>query len=122
MRVAMAMPLTGFDDEPSSPVIREDTTEKKKPNTMIATADRTAMPTPGTAWSCGRNDMKSGQGQRSAEHDRDRDVALGAPPLGTASPARRRRSRNDARKLSTMVGMALTRLMIPPAATAPAPM
>ena len=31
-------------------------------------------------------------------------------------------SRKEARKLSMIVGMAFTRLMIPPAATAPAPM
>ena len=54
----MAMPLTGFDDEPSSPVMREETTEKKKPNTMMATAERTETPSPGTALSWGRKDMK----------------------------------------------------------------
>ena len=43
----MAMPLTGFDEEPSSPVMREETTEKKKPKTMMATAERTAIPRPG---------------------------------------------------------------------------
>ena len=32
------------------------------------------------------------------------------------------RSRNEARKLSMIVGIALMRLMMPPAATAPAPM
>src|SRR5687768_2105125 len=58
IRVAMAMPLTGFDDDPSSPVMREETTEKKKPKTMMATAEMTPIQNPGTAFSWGRNDMK----------------------------------------------------------------
>ena len=122
MRVAMAIPLTGFEEEPSSPVIREETTEKKKPNTMIATAERTARPRPGTALSWGRKAMKTARATEppsTTEIGRSRSVRRRSARLARAES---RRSRKEARKLSTMVGIAFTRLMIPPAATAPAPM
>ena len=122
IRVAMAMPLTGFDEEPSSPVMRDETTEKKKPNTMMATAERTRHAEAGHGLELGQERHEHGQGHRAAEHDRDRDVALRAA-LRPAPPAPvSRRSRKEARKLSMIVGIAFTRLMMPPAATAPAPM
>ena len=104
----MAMPLTGFEDEPSSPVMREETTEKKKPKTMMATAERTRDPEPGHRLELGQEGHEEGEGERAAEDDRDRQVALGAPLLPRAAPpAASCRSRNDARKLSMMVGMRL---------------
>src|ERR1700730_7012106 len=36
--VAMVIPLTGFDDVPISPQIREDTVTNKNPNTMTSRA------------------------------------------------------------------------------------
>ena len=117
------MPLTGFDEEPSSPVMREETTEKKKPKTMIAIAERRATPNPGHHLELGQEGHEEGEGHRAPEHHRDRDVALGPAPWLAPCPAEvRRRSRKDARKESRMVGIAFARLMIPPAATAPAPM
>ena len=120
--VAMAMPLIGLDEEPSSPVMRDETTEKKNPKTMMDTAEIRAGPIPGTVRSCGRNDMNTARAtdpMRTTEIGMSRSVRRrsSAPPIPVS-----RRSRNDARKLSMIVGIALTRLMIPPAATAPAPM
>ena len=41
MSVAMVIPEIGFDEEPMSPVMRDDTVAKKKPKTRISTAART---------------------------------------------------------------------------------
>ena len=116
------MPLMGFDELPSSPVIREDTTEKKKPKTTIATADSTPIHTPGTARSCGRNDMNSTSTSEPAtttDSGRSRSVR----GLRSSPPCDRSwRSRNEERNESRIVGSAFSRLMMPPAATAPAPM
>ena len=116
------MPLTGFDEEPSSPVMREDTTEKKNPKITMMTAESSATNTPGTACSCGRNAMKSARPSEPKITSLKRQVALGAPRWGAVAVLVARRSRNDGRNESTMVGIAFTRLMMPPAATAPAPM
>src|SRR5688572_21957330 len=122
MRVAMAMPETGLLDDPSSPVMREETTEKKNPKTMMATAEMAPIQNPGTALSWGRKDMKRA---RATEPPRTMEMgmSLSVRRFSAASPAEESfMSRKDARKLSRMVGSALTRLMMPPAATAPAPM
>src|SRR3954469_20919302 len=42
--VAMVMPLTGFEEVPMSPTMRDDTVTKKKPKTMMRTARRTRPP------------------------------------------------------------------------------
>ena len=117
----MAMPLIGFEEEPSSPVMREETTEKKKPKSTIVIAERRLTPKPGTALSWGRNAMKSvsaSEPPRTSESGRSRSVRGRAAAPSSES----RRSRKEARKESMIVGIALTRLMMPPAATAPAPM
>ena len=122
MSVAMAIPLIGFDDEPSSPVIREETTAKKKPKTMMATAERMDTAIPGTALSWGRNAMKTASAidpTSTIEMGMSLSVRRRCCPSPSAVS---RRSRKEARKLSTIVGMAFIRLMMPPAATAPAPM
>ena len=102
--------------------MREETTEKKKPKTMMATADRSATPKPGTTWSWGRNVMKRARATdppSTTVMGRSRSVrSRASPPPCDVS----RRSRKEARKESMIVGRAFTRLMIPPAATAPAPM
>ena len=123
MRVAMAMPLIGFDERAQlAGDARRDHGEEEAEDTMIATADRRPTPSPGTAWSCGRKVMKSARASEppsTSEIGRSRSVrGRRAPPR----PSSARRSRKDARKESRMVGIALMRLMMPPAATAPAPM
>ena len=85
--VAMAMPLTGLDEEPSSPVMREDTTEKKKPNTTMMAAESSATPKPGTACSCGRNAMKSARPSEpkiTSRNGRSRSVRRVAAPASAA--------------------------------------
>ena len=42
IRVAMVIPEIGFDDEPISPVRRDETVTKRKPNTTIMAAPMTA--------------------------------------------------------------------------------
>ena len=39
--VAMVMPEIGFDDEPMSPVMRDETVAKKNPKTRMSTAATT---------------------------------------------------------------------------------
>ncbi len=48
--VATVIPEIGFDDDPISPVRRDETVTKRKPNTTmrIAAAMRAAMPVPPT--------------------------------------------------------------------------
>src|SRR5258706_11542064 len=97
IRVAMAIPLTGFEDEPSSPVMREETTEKKKPNTMIARAERKLMARPGTALSWGRKVMKAA---RAIEPPRTTEIGISRSVRGRRSGPPwlvSRRSRNEAR-------------------------
>ena len=122
MRVAMAMPLIGFDELPSSPVIRDDTTLKKNPNMRMARAERKPTPRPGTTRIWGRKLMTR---IRSNDPPRTTVIGMSRSVRGrlVASPrAVALRSRNDALKDSTMVGRAFSRLMMPPVATAPAPM
>ena len=53
--VAIVIPEIGFDDEPMSPTMRDETVTKKKPKTTIRTASRSLPPiVPGTN---GRNAM-----------------------------------------------------------------
>src|SRR5438093_1880023 len=96
MRVAIAIPLTGFEDEPSSPVIRDETTEKKKPKTMIASAERRLTPRPGTALSWGRKVMKRA---RAIDPPSTIEIGMSRSVRGRASsPApESRRSRKEAR-------------------------
>ena len=106
----MAIPLTGFDDEPSSPVMREETTEKKKPKHDDGDRGDDADPEAGDGLQLRQEGHEEGERERAAEHDRDRDVPLGAAPVLRRRPrAVSLRSRNDARKLSMMVGMRLQR-------------
>ena len=103
--------------------MREETTEKKNPKTMMATAERIDTAKPGTALSWGRKAMNTA---RATEPPRTMEMGMSRSvrrcDVRPAASRVSRRSRKEARKLSMIVGMALTRLMIPPAATAPAPM
>ena len=74
----------------------------------MASAERTAIPIPGTALSWGRNDMNTAspiEPPSTSEMGRSRSVRRfwGASPAEVSL-----RSRNDARKLSMMVGIALS--------------
>src|SRR5215472_15849349 len=106
MRVAIAMPLIGQEEEPSSPVIRDETTEKKKPKTTIRVVARrftvsagiSVMPRPSAAL------------PRSTQ-----EIGMSRSVLGASRPAFASfRSRNDEAKDSQIVGIARARLIRPP--------
>ena len=47
--VATVMPEIGFDDEPISPQIRDETVTKKNPKSMMSSADGNVMPSIGAS-------------------------------------------------------------------------
>ena len=119
--VAMVMPEIGFDDEPISPVSRDETVTNRKPNSRIISAPRKPSklkPSP----SCGTRHQREHHAEAAEQHDGHRQVALGA---ARPRPCRRRwprRSRRPATIELKISGKARHMLMMPPAATAPAPM
>ncbi len=117
----MAIPLIGFDELPSSPVIRDETTLKKKPKTRMARAERIPTPRPGTTRIWGRKLMKR---IRRTDPPSTTVIGMSRSVRRRAAPSPRaafRKSRKEAPNDSTIVGRPFTRLMMPPAATAPAP-
>ena len=71
----MVMPEIGFEEEPISPVSREETVTNRNPNTRIMTAPRnpcTLMPRP----SAGHHDED--HADAAGEHDHHGQVAIGA--------------------------------------------
>ena len=115
MSVAIVMPEIGLEDDPISPVMRDDTVAKKKPNTMMRT-DARMLPCVGSP---GITIRKIGEDERAAEDDGHRDVALGAQrPPPAAAPNPLRPSRAD----EMIVGSVRPSVMRPAASTAPAPM
>ena len=113
MMVAMAIPDTGLLEEPIRPTIREDTVAKKKPKTTTITAPSrftgkagssqmaTAMTTMATS--------STGMGISCSVRSAEALPALFMPCMACL-------------KVRTIRGKLLIRLMIPPVATAPAPM
>ena len=113
MMVAMAMPDTGLLEEPMRPTIREDTVAKKKPKTTTIKAPSrftgnagssqmaTAMTTIAT--------ISTGMGMSCSVRREEALPALFMPFMAW-------------RKVRTIRGKLLMRLMMPPVATAPAPM
>ena len=113
----MVMPLTGFEEVPMSPTMREDTVTKKNPKTTMRTASRTRPPNvPGRK---GRKAMMSASARLPTS-----TMPMGRSRLVRAVdsvPAPPRRLATLPRKAAMMVGSVLRRVMNPPAATAPAP-
>ena len=111
--VATVMPEIGFDELPTSPVSRELTVTKRNPSTSSSTAPSTLILNEGT--SVQTITIRSDPAPTS-QSGRSRSVRFGpdrpAAPLSDFIP-----------RIAppTMVGKDLKRLMIPPAATAPAP-
>ena len=114
IRVAIAIPETGLLDEPTRPTIREETVAKKKPNTTTIRA-----PT--------RLTGNAGTSQTTTARARTRTSRAG---IGRSCSVRRVLEAVwfllmlciACAKVRPIRGRFLTRLMIPPAATAPAPM
>ncbi len=73
------MPEIGFDDEPISPVSREETVTNRNPKMMIriAAAMRAAMPVPPTYSGFAEGDDHD-EGDDAEEHDLHREIAIGA--------------------------------------------
>ena len=118
----MVMPEIGFDDEPTSPVRRDETVTNRKPNSRIMTAPRMPWKLKPEAQ---LRDRRQGehQGEAAEEDDGHRQVALGAGRGGRAAGRRwPRRSRRPETIEPMISGSARHMLMMPPAATAPAPM
>ena len=118
IRVAMVIPETGLLLVLMIPTMREDTVTKKKPKTMISTPStrRAKIPDPGMK---GRKAMISTRARLppmvtvSGRSSSVRRVVAPARPALSAAML--------LLKLLTMVGMVRSRVMNPPAATAPAP-
>ena len=96
--VAMVMPEIGFDEEPISPVMRDDTVAKKKPKSTIRIDDQDVA----LRRQPRRDGQEDGQEQRPDQHHHHRHVAFGAQ-LHAAAPraealqplARRRHDRRQ---------------------------
>ena len=81
IRAAMVMPETGLALTPISPVMRDDTTTKKKPNTTIRMA-----PSRLTA-SWGSTVSSSASADRARQRHPDRQVEIGPEPRGRLAQA-----------------------------------
>ena len=110
-RVAIAIPETGLLEDPTSPTIRLDTVAKKNPKmiTSIAPNKRTGTD--------GRSQITTAISNTPAR----------TAPIGSSLEVRRASCRCTPMHLTALVkvsritGNVLIRLIIPPAATAPAP-
>ena len=111
--VAIAIPDTGLLEEPTIPTMRDETAAKKKPKIAI----RTAPPIP--TGTCGRTPVRT---MRTARQITTTfmliflSVRSSLPPWPPASAFM------ESRKVVTIIGRDLMREMIPPVASAPAPM
>jgi hypothetical protein len=115
MRVAMVMPETGFEEEPISPVSREDTVTNSAPKITTISAPSRFMCSEGASMiiaSSTRMPMPTNFIDRS----RSRRSVLSLPPRAAETSAM------PCLMLPTISGSERTRLMMPAAATAPAPM
>ena len=112
--VATVMPEMGFDDEPISPVSRLETVTNRKPNTTIRSAPSRFM------CSVGESRIaitSSATPPKTKRESRSRSVRRVLPPFPPP-----RTSRRPSFNPWMMMGSERTRLMMPAAATAPAPM
>ena len=119
--VAMVMPEIGLLDEPTSPVSRDETVTNRNPNSRIITAPSmphgvTPSPNDGTNISAAASPRLPNS---TTSIDRSRSVrAVSSAPAARLA----RRSRNPDTIEARISGSARNMLMMPPAATAPAPM
>src|SRR5256885_11980056 len=111
--VATVMPEMGFDELPTSPVRRELTVTKRKPRTSRSSAPRTLILNEGTSV---QTTTINSDPTPTTQSGRSRSVRAG--PAAVPLPLSERMPRIAP---PTMVGNDLKREMIPPAATAPAP-
>ena len=123
--VAMVMPEIGFDELPTSPVRRLDTVTKRKPKSRIIAAPSKPLEIQAEA------QLRDGgedehEAEAAPQDDGHRHVALGrgtARPAPVAAARGWRAGRAGPPTIEPkMSGSARNMLMMPPAATAPAPM
>src|SRR5262249_31419611 len=111
--VATVMPEIGFDELPTSPVSRELTVTKRKPRTSKSSAPRTLILNDGTSV---QTITSPSDPTPTTQSGMSRSVR--SSPLAPPTP---RSDRMPRIAPPTIVGNDLKREMIPPAATAPAP-
>ena len=111
----MVMPEIGLDEDPMSPVIRDDTVTKKKPKMTIRTAAR-KFPWVGILGATARKIASSSDPPSTKIIGRSRSVRICAAPLDFALKSFTL-SRND----ETIVGSVRASVIRPEASTAPAP-
>ena len=111
--VAIAMPETGLLLLPTRPTIRDDTVAKKKPNTTIISAPSKETGIAGINQIASVSTIILPITKRISISLSVRRVFEPEPPL---------MPRIASRNVLTISGKVLTKLIIPPAATAPAPM
>jgi hypothetical protein len=109
-RVAIAIPDTGLLDEPTTPTIRAETVAKKKPNTIIITADNGPIGIAGI-----RHSITAIRAIPIIAYLRGISLAVRSFPPACPKPL------IAFLKVEMISGKDFTRLMIPPAARAPAP-
>ena len=112
------MPEIGLDEEPISPVSRDDTVTNRNPNKTMSSAPSRFISSVGAKVMAASSTITP---PATNFIDMSRSVR-GVPPSVRASARDRPRSRKPSRKPCQMVGADWIRLNIPPAATAPAPM
>ena len=121
--VATVMPEIGFDEEPISPVSREETVTNRKPNITMHTAPN--EPVEAESQAQGRRSRQGDDQAQAAENrrtsqGRSRSRARHARALLLAG-RRMRRSPKAPCNERMINGSAWNMLMMPPVATAPAP-
>src|SRR6266849_2602016 len=104
----------GFEEEPISPVMRDDTVTKKNPKITIRTAAR-KLPCVGILGATARKIARANDPPRTTVAGRSRSVRV----LTTAEPPPK--SLTLSRKDDTIVGIVRASVMRPEASTAPAP-
>ena len=114
--VATVMPLIGFDELPTSPVSRELTVTKRNPRTRMRTAPRMLILSEGANMQAMTRTAEPTPTTQRGRSLSVRGIRTGVPP----TPALRLFIPRRAPPM--MVGSDLKSEMIPPAATAPAPM
>ncbi len=122
--VATVMPEIGLDDEPISPVRRDDTVTNRKPKSTMRPAPRTCMCRSGTQERTACRGLVAQMAATRASvptptNHRGRSRSVRPVPPSPPTP---RMSRTAERSEPMMSGRAWKRLMMPPAATSPAPM
>ena len=105
-----------MEDEPTSPVSRDETVTNMNPNKTISAAPRMFIRSEWAIRIAATSTITP-----SATHFSEMSRSVRGTAWATSTSRRPPKSATPARRLRQMVGMARTRLISPPAVTAPAP-